>query len=146
MDAIGRLAGFVVLLTFTIDCAVSAARSLLTAERIRGLRGKRARARWGEKLRAESRQKTILSVLAATLCLAAVNFTGIRVAATLNAGSVTPQADAILTWIILYAGAERFRELIERIKGDDAPVRKEVPAVRLAFDNEGQVRALPKAV
>jgi hypothetical protein len=147
MDAIGKLVGFVVLLTFTIDCIISAARSSLAGERIRRLRAKRSRPRCGDKLRAESRQKTILALLSATLCLAAVSFTDVRIAKALNTGTVAPQIDSILTWILLFAGADRFRELIARLKGDaSGSARKEVPAVRLAFENDGQVRALKQAV
>jgi len=147
MDTIGKMVGLVILMTFAVDCVVAGARSLLVSERIQRLRANRGPRPIGDKLRAQVRRNALLSALTGALCLAAVNFTDLRIAAALNGSAVAPEMDVVLTWIILVAGADRFRELMARMKGDGlGPTRKETPAIRLAFDNEGQVRALPKAV
>ena len=147
MDAIGKMIGFVILLTFAVDCVVSGARSLLAGERIRRLRQKGHRLRRDDKLRVQARQNALLAALTGVLCLAAVSYTDLRVAKTLNIGTVTPAFDVLLTWVILLAGADRLRQLVHRIQGaTSAPQRRETPAVRLAFENDGNVRALPKAV
>ena len=147
MDAIGKMIGFVILMTFAVDCVVSGARAQLVAERIRNLRDKRHRFRAGDKLRAKARQNALLGALTCVLCLAVVNYTDLRVAKALNTGTITPFVDVVLTWVILVAGADRFRQLVERLQGAaSAPERRETPAVRLAIDNDAQVHALPKAV
>jgi hypothetical protein len=147
MDAIGKVIGFVILMTFAVDCVVSAARSLLVAERIQNLRRTHRRPRSGDKLRARVRQNVLLGILSGALCLVVVNVTDLRIGRALNTGTITPLADAAVTWIILIAGADRFRQLLQRMEGAvSAPEKRETPAVRLAIENDGNVRAMPKAV
>jgi hypothetical protein len=145
MDAIGKVIGFVILMTFAVDCVVSAARALLVTERIQNLR--RLRPRAGDKLRAQVRQNLLLGIFSGALCLAVVNVTDLRIGRALNTGTIIPLADAAVTWIILVAGADRFRQLLQRMAGAvSAPEKRETPAVRLAIENDGNVRTMPKAV
>ena len=147
MDAIGKMVGLLVLVMFAVDCIVSAARSTLAWERLRRLQ-KDARVLFRDKVRAQTRQTVILNALTVVLCLAAVNFTALRVGGTINAGSVPPQLDVLLTSIVLIAGMDRTRDLLARFKGvvESAPARKEVPAARIVIDNENHARALREAV
>jgi hypothetical protein len=147
MDAIGKMVGLLALVMFAVDCIVSAVRSSFAWERLRNLQ-KKARVRFREKVRAQSRQTVILHALTGTLCLAAVNFTALRVGKTINAGSVPPSMDVLLTWIVLVAGMDRTRDLLQRFKGvvESVPQRKEVPAIKLSIDNENRARTVPTAV
>ncbi|PYQ26594.1 MAG: hypothetical protein DMF56_23570 [Acidobacteria bacterium] len=141
MDAIGKMVGLLVLVMFAVDCIVSAARSTLAWERLRRLQ-KNAHVLFRDKVRAQTRQTLILNALTVVLCLAAVNFTALRVGRTINADSVPPQLDVLLTSIVLIAGMDRTRDLLARFKGvvESAPARKEVPAARIVIDNENHAR------
>lgn len=147
MDAIGKMIGLLALVMFAVDCIVSAVRSSFTWERVRNLQ-KKARVCFRERVRAQSRQAVILQVLTAVLCLAAVNYTALRVGKTISAGSVPASMDVLLTWIVLVAGIDRAREVLHHFKGmvESAPQRKEMPAISMIIDNENKAHALPKAV
>ena len=148
MDVIGKMIGLAVLIMFAVDCVVSAARSSLAWERIRRV-GKKPRFRAGSMLQLRTRQNALLAALAAALCLAAVDLTTLRIAETIRKGIVPEQLDIVLTWIVLVAGIDRTKELLQRFKGvaDSAGERKETPAVRVTVDNkDGQIHAVPKAV
>jgi hypothetical protein len=147
MDAIGKMVGLLALIMFAVDCIVSAVRSSLLWFYVRSLR-KKARVLFRDKVRAQSRQTVILHALSAVLCLTAVSLTTLRVGDTISHGSMSEELDVLLTWIVLVAGMDRMRDLLQRFQGvvESVPQRKEVPAISMIIDNENKVHMLPKAV
>lgn len=142
MDDIAKLIAIVALISFAIDRIAAGTGYLIDAARFRNVEGKRA-----ERLRRQGIRRTLLVALSGAICANIVIFSQIRVAASISPSFVWEPIDALLTWVVLFAGADRLRDITSWLRsGSSSADRKETPAVRLAIENDGQIRALPKAV
>jgi hypothetical protein len=98
--------------------------------------------------RSKARLKLFLLVLGAVLTFCAIRLTGIRILHVLQPDAAPATLDFWLTWLVVYAGADRVRQFfrsggVEEAK-PAAAKEEEVPIVRIQIDRDGTVRALSR--
>ena len=89
-----------------------------------------------EDLKGQRRRKLLLSALAGTLALAVVNFSPIRILAQLS--SPAPIVDYWLSWLVLFAGADRIKEFLGGVGGSSAPKEQKkdpIPPIKIVVDD-----------
>jgi hypothetical protein len=98
-----------------------------------------------DEARMRARQKTLLFCLGGAIALAVVDVADLRIIRLLNARHAQPVADYWLTWLVLFAGADRVRDLLKDVKADRAVTRTETPAVRIRVDDVREVHQISRA-
>jgi len=136
MDATTRLVAIIILTSFATERIVAAADYLL------GLLGPE-----GAQRRREAPRKLLLIALGGFITAAVVVFANIRILPLVTAN---PPAglDLVLTWLVVFAGADLVRTLLQGGGGSEASAKPEpskAPAVRIQIDRDGTVRELSGA-
>lgn len=131
MDNIAKLLAIIALASFGIDRINAGASYLLNAERLGKLEGRLA-----ERLRDRGRRKVLLLALSAAICAALVSFSDIRLAGSISPSLVREPVDVLLTWVLLFAGADRLKDILQGIKGGTAAPKRIEPAVVVKVDND----------
>ena len=100
-----------------------------------------------ERPREKERQKFLLLGLGAAITLAVIDFADLRVIRLLNPvqTAAVHLLDYWLTWLIVFAGADRIRDLLQGVKASPIAERKETPAVRIHVEGAAEVRELRPA-
>ena len=137
MDATAKLIAIILLASFATERIVAAAgylfeffrtQSTLTADE-----------------RRKARLRLVLLILGAAITYAVVRLSGIRILRVLLPEAPPDTLDFWLTWLVVYAGADRVRDFLqggEETKPDGAPGHDKAPIVRIQIDRDGAVREL----
>src|ERR1051325_8569536 len=132
MDKITFLVSFVLLASFAIERIVATAKFFLD--------GSPAPA---EDKGAERRRKILLFALGGAIGVDIVFFGRLRVLETLKEGSAPALFDAMLSWLVLVAGADRIREVLG---GPAKGKKQELPPIKfLLHDGTGPREIRPAA-
>ena len=137
MDATTRLVAIIILTSFATERIVAAADYLL------GLIGPDAAQR-----RREAPRKLLLIALGGFITAAVVVLANIRIL-QLVTPNAPPLLDLVLTWLVVFAGADLVRTLLQGGGGSGAseksPEPVKAPIVRIQIDRDGAVRELSGA-
>jgi hypothetical protein len=140
MDATAKLVAIVALVAFATERIRTGASYLIEAEE----RIRRIQRDADDERVAHDRRRILLVALGAAIALVAVDLIDLRVLRLMQSiprFSFLDRVDYWLTWLVIFAGADRIRELLQGA----APAKKDVPTVRVKVDNEGKVSELKQA-
>lgn len=132
MDASAKLLAIVALAAFITERSLAAASYLLDTFRYLRVR------REAPKLHAKARRRFVLTVLASVIAYAVVDRADVRLLRLMEVGHVHPLVDFWLTWLVVFAGADRVRGMLR--PDGVAPAKKDVPALQVRVN--GQVQEL----
>ena len=137
MDATAKLIAVIVLASFATERIMASANYLLDAERLYRLKHP-----FAERKRTKERRRVLLLALAASIAIAVVDLSNLRLVKLLGMNLDLPGwLDFSLTWLVLFAGADRARELLKGVKSEDGSAeRKEKPDVRIEVKNDPAMR------
>jgi len=138
MDDTAKLIATVLLASFAIERTTAAFSYLFEAMRLYRRTDPEA-----AELRAEHRRKLALLVIAAAISYGVVRAVDIRILRALKMAG-PPLLDLWLTWLILFAGADRVRDFLQK-DGDGAPQAAETPAFKIHVDDNAEIRQIPHA-
>ena len=139
MDASAKLLAIVAIAAFVTERVLAGANYLLDTMRYLRMRESVPR-----KVRARATRRLVLLALAAIIAYVAVDRGDLRILRVLGIGKVDPLADLWLTWLAVFAGADRVRDLMSAGGGSSAPAPKtETPAIRVQL-NDGEIRDLQR--
>jgi len=136
MDATTRLVAIIILTSFATERIVAAADYLLS------LLGPDGAGR-----RREAPRKLLLIALGGFITAAVVELANIRIL-PLVTPDPPPLLDLLLTWLVVFAGADLVRTLLQGGGGSGAsasPEPAKAPIVRIQIDRDGAVRELSGA-
>ena len=91
------------------------------------------------KQRAKATRRLILLGLAAIVAYLAVDRAYVRILRVLDVGKIDPLADLWITWLAVFAGADRVRELLNA--GASTPSQSDAAVLRVQLD-DGEIREL----
>lgn len=131
MEKTTFLVAFVLLASFAIERVVATAKFFLD--------GYPASA---EDKGAERRRKILLFALGGALGVDIVFFGHLRVLDVLKSGSVPELFDAMLSWLVLVAGADRIREFVGGAAKEKKP---ELPPIKFILDDGSGPREIRPA-
>lgn len=134
MDATAKLAAIVALAAFATERILAAVNYLMNAERLR-----RVQHRAAGKLRARERRKLVLMTLAGIIAVAVVDRADLGILRVLQVGNVHPLVDFWLTWLVVFAGADRVRGMMNGTQAN----QNGTPVVRVQV-NGGEIRSLQR--
>lgn len=141
MDATAKLLAIVALAAFVTERILAAANTIINAERLYRVRRGAA-----VRLRDRERRKAVLMVLAGAIAVVVVDRADLRILRLLQIGDVHPLADFWLTWLVVFAGADRVHTLLQGggSSGASAGAEKdETPVVRVQIDG-GEISKLQR--
>lgn len=136
MDATAKLLAIVALAAFVTERILAAANYILNAERLHQIRPGAA-----VRLRAKERRKVVLMVLGAAMAVVVVDRADLRILRLLEVGDVHPFVDFWLTWLVVFAGADRIHSLLQSVDSSASSEREETPVVRVQVDG-GEIHEL----
>jgi hypothetical protein len=130
MQDTGQLIAFLLLAAFAVERIDAAAKFLLPPEPV--------------DPHEQRRRKVLLFALSAAIALAIVDYGGMRIIERLQPRNVPKLADYWLTWLVLVAGTDRMKELMQSIGlGAGAPKeKKDVPPIRIVVDDGVSVKSV----
>lgn len=135
MDASARLLAIVVIASFVTERTLAAAAYLLDTARYLRIRDGAARG-----LRAKARRRLLMLSLAAIIAYVVVDRADLRILRVLDIGKVHPLTDFWITWLAVFAGADRVRGLLNAGGGSGpAPAKDDPPVLRVQW-NDGEIR------
>ncbi|HUP61658.1 MAG TPA: hypothetical protein VNA69_14705 [Thermoanaerobaculia bacterium] len=141
MDDTAKLIAIVVLASFAIERIVAAISYLIDSVRLYQLNHPAA-----AKLREKHQRKAFLLTAAALLAIGVVYLADLRILRTLKLGEVPPEFDFALTWLVLFAGADRVRDFLQGAGGSGAAAEtSEVPGFRIVVDDGAEIREIHRA-
>ena len=143
MDDTAKLIAIVLLASFAIERIIAGLSYLIDSARLYKLQHPAA-----AKLRAKHQRKLALVVVAALLAVAVVKVADLRILRTLNLGQVPLEFDFALTWLVLFAGADKVRDFLQGAGGGasaGASETSEVPAFRIVVDDGAEIREIHRA-
>ena len=140
MDDTAKLVAIVLLASFAIERIVAAVSYVLETARLYKLDEEHT-----AKIRAKQKRKLALLSLAALLAAAVVGVADLRILKTLNLGQTPLQFDYAISWLILFAGADRIRDFLQGAGGGGESEQSEVPAFRIRIDDGGEFREINRA-
>lgn len=141
MDATAKLLAIVALAAFVTERILAAANTIINAERLYRVRRGAA-----VRLRDRERRKAVLMVLAGAIAVVVVDRADLRILRLLQIGDVHPLVDFWLTWLVVFAGADRVHTLLQGggSSGASAGAEKdETPVVRVQIDG-GEISKLQR--
>lgn len=88
-------------------------------------------------VKGQRRRKLLLSALAGALTLLVVDYGHIRIVERLQPVHPVPILDYWLTWLVVFAGADRVKEFVGGGSGSGAAKepKKEVPPIKIVVDD-----------
>jgi hypothetical protein len=94
-------------------------------------------------------RKLGLLALGALITYAVVRLTGIRILRVLQPDKTSEPLDFWLTWLVVYAGADRVRDFLSGAGGDKGGAKpklteEKAPVLRIQIDRDGAVRELSR--
>ena len=132
MDATAKLIAIFALITFAMERISATASYFIDAERMRLVEH-----HFAARKRERGRRKLLLLALAGAVALAVIDRIDLRVMRVVQGDAAPRFLDYWLTWLVLFAGADRVRDLLQGGKIAPAPPAK--PAVvRLELDEQGK--------
>jgi hypothetical protein len=137
MDATAKLIALFALAAFATERILATANYLIDAERMRSVKHPLA-----EKKRAKGRRKNLLLALAGAVALLVIDRADLRIIRLVQGDAAPRFFDYWLTWLVLFAGADRVRGLLEGVKSPVGATAKQAPVVRLELDERGTPREL----
>jgi small-conductance mechanosensitive channel len=142
MDSAARLITIILLASFATERLLACIAWFLDAARLEELDDDARR-----KARAERKRKLTLLTIGAGIAAAVVVFTGIRVLSQLGMDKTAPALDYAVTWLILFAGADRIRTLMGGAgeSGGGSSPAQESPAIRIVVERDGQIQEISRA-
>jgi hypothetical protein len=135
MDATAKLIAIVALAAFATERILAAVNYVMNAVRL-----SRVRPGAGLRLRAKERRKLVLTILGGIIAAVVVDRADLRILRTMQLGDVNPLVDLWLTWLIVFAGADRVGSFLSP---DAAASKEDAPAVRVQID-DGEIRELKR--
>lgn len=142
MDATAKLLAIVALAAFVTERILAAANTIINAERLYRVRRGAA-----VRLRDRERRKAVLMVLAGAIAVVVVDRADLRILRLLDVGDVHPLVDFWLTWLVVFAGADRVHSMLQggSSSGASAGAEKkdETPVVRVQIDG-GEISKLQR--
>lgn len=141
MDATAKLLAIVALAAFVTERILAAANTIINAERLYRVRRGAA-----VRLRDRERRKAVLMVLAGAIAVVVVDRADLRILRLLQIGDVHALVDFWLTWLVVFAGADRVHTLLQGggSSGASAGAEKdETPVVRVQIDG-GEISKLQR--
>ena len=133
MDDLAKLVAVFVLASFASERVLAGTRWLLDSERVL-----RIRREVMVKARARGRRKALLLALSGAIALLIIDKADLRVMRLVDARHAPPILDYWMTWLVLFAGADRVRELLQGApKPPAAP--KATPGIRIEYDDRANV-------
>ncbi len=139
MDATAKLIAIVALAAFATERILATANYLMDSERLHALKHALA-----AKMRAKEERRVVLLALAGAIALLVVDRTGVRILRILQGDAAPRFLDYWLTWLVLFAGADRARDLLQGTKSA-APATKPTPVVKVQLDGPNEIRELRQA-
>ena len=142
MDNAARLITIILLASFATERLLACISWYLDAEHLEDLEPDEAR-----KARAARKRKVTLLLVGAAISVGVVQLTGIRILAQLALGKVAPALDYVMTWFVLFAGADKIRDLMGgagKGGGSKASAPAETPAIRIVIDRDGEVEQISR--
>jgi hypothetical protein len=139
MDDTAKLIALFALAAFATERILAAAGYCIDAERMRAETHPLA-----EKKRAKGRRRNLLLALAGAIALVVVDRADLRVIRLVQGAAAPRFLDYWLTWLVLFAGADRVRDLLQGAKNTPAAARQ-TPVVRLEVDGHGEPHELRQA-
>lgn len=130
MDATARLIAIIALTSFATERLLACASFLFRLEKLRSQPD-------GAAERAEMRQHLLLFTLGGAIALAVVVLAGVRILRLVNP-SAPPALDLGLTWLVIFAGADRVRALLQ-VPEKSANKSEGDSRVRIEIDRDGTV-------
>lgn len=135
MDDTAKLIAMILLASFAMERIIATANYLLDSERLSRLRHAVA-----VRMRTKERRHVLLLALAGSIALFVIDIADLRIVRELNGAKTPPLLDYWLTWLILFTGADRVRDLLQGKKTASAPAAtKKTPAVRIVVDKDNPV-------
>jgi hypothetical protein len=141
MDDTAKLVAIIVLSAFAIERITATIDWTFDSARLY-----RDRAEGAAERRAKHHRHLALLVIAGALSLAVIAIADLRILRVLKLTSAPPAVDFWLTWLILFAGADRVRAMLQG--GEESgggSERSEAPAFRIHVDNNAEIREIPRA-
>ena len=140
MDATAKLLAIVALAAFVTERILAAANTIINAERLYRVRRGAA-----VRLRDKERRKAVLMVLAGAIAVVVVDRADLRILRLLQIGDVHPLADFWLTWLVVFAGADRVHSLLQAggSGASGGAEKDETPVVRVQIDG-GEISTLQR--
>jgi len=134
MDASAKLLALVAIAAFVTERALAGANYLMDT-----LRYLRIRQGVPRKVRAKAARRAVMLALAAIVAYVAVDRADVRILRVLDVGKVDPVFDFWITWLAVFAGADRVRDLLNA--GGASPSQSDPAVLRVQFD-DGEIREL----
>jgi hypothetical protein len=135
MDDTAKLIAMILLASFAMERIIATANYLLDSERLSRLRHPLA-----ARMQTKERRKMLLLALAGSIALFVIDAADLRIVRLLNGGKAPPLLDYWLTWLILFTGADRARDLLQGKKTSGVPAATtKTPAVRIVVDQDKPV-------
>ena len=137
MDATAKFVAIVAVAAFATERILAAISYLWNAVRL-----SRARSGLGIRLRSRERRKLLLSAIGALIAYVVVDRANLRLLRVLQVENVNPIVDIVLTWLVVFAGADRVHAMLGS-SGGGSGASDEVPSIRVQVDN-GEVHDLQR--
>lgn len=137
MDDTAKLVAIVALAAFATERILASVNYLMNAARL-----SRVRSGSAIKLRTRERRKLVLTILGGVIAAVIVDQADLRILRVLKLGDVHPLVDVALTWLIVFAGADKVHGLVSAESGGGGS-KEEAPVVRVQID-DGEVRELQR--
>ena len=138
MDDTAKLVAIVLLASFAIERITAAVTYVFDSARLYRLPHETA-----AKMRAKQQRQLAMLALGGVLALAVVWLADLRILRTLNLAKAPAALDFGITWLVLFAGADKIRDLFSdgggesKSSGGDA---QGVPAFRIYVDDGSDIR------
>ena len=125
MDATAKFVAVVAVAAFATERILAAVSYVMNSLRLRSINPERA-----ARLRKRQRRRLILLAIAAAIALLVVDRAKLGVLRVLQVDNPGPYVDFWLTWLIVFAGADRVRSIVGKDGGPDASG----PAIHASID------------
>jgi hypothetical protein len=136
MDASAKLLAIVAIAAFITERTLAAASYVM--DTIRYIRVHRS----AVKMRAKAKRRLVLVLLAAVIAYLVVDRADLRMLRLIAAGQVQPVVDFWLTWLVVFAGADRVRSMLNgEVSGGAASKEAPTPLLQVRV-NGGEIQDL----
>jgi hypothetical protein len=132
MDATAKLIALFALAAFATERILATANYLIDAEGMRLIEHP-----FAARKRAKGRRKLLLMAVAGAVALVVIDRGDLRIIRLLQGDAAPRFLDYWLTWLVLFAGANRVRDLLAGVKSPAAPAAQ-TPVVRLELDGQAK--------
>jgi uncharacterized membrane protein YgcG len=141
MDATAKLLAIIAVAAFATERVLAGVSYVMNA-----MRFSRVRSGSAVQLRSRERRKLVLAMIAAVIAYVVVDRANLRLLQVMQIDDVQPLVDRWLTWLVVFAGADRVHSLLGSSSGGGSASsdRSETPVVRVQVDG-GEIRELHRA-